>query len=162
VDVLTPFVVPEHPGFARIAALVPVDDPHWPRHLLFALGAVLLMLSSALGRGRRSAWWISLVLLCVSTALQWQSGAPGVEHVLAVLLIAALILWRKEFRAPGDPPSVRSGLRALATSGIVLAGYCALGFVILRQRFATPFDVSAALNETLARLVFAPEPENRG
>ncbi|HEX5133729.1 MAG TPA: phosphatidylglycerol lysyltransferase domain-containing protein [Candidatus Krumholzibacteria bacterium] len=157
VDVLTPFVLPEHPGFARVAALIPIDNPHWPRHLLFTLGATLLFLAPALGRGRRSAWWISLLLLAISTSLQWQAGAPGVEHVLSVLLIAALVMWRREFRAPGDPQSVRAGVRALVGSALLLVAYTAIGFVMLRQRFVPPFDVTAAAHETLGRLMFAPD-----
>jgi phosphatidylglycerol lysyltransferase len=156
VDVLTPFAVPEHPGFARIAALIPVDNPHWPRHLLLALGATLLFLSPALGRGRRSAWWISLLLVSVSTALQWQAGAPGVEHILSVLLIGALILWRREFHAPGDPPSVRAGVRALFGSVAMLVVYTALGFFMLRQRFVPAFDVATAASEMVSRLLFLP------
>ena len=159
VDVLTPFVVPNHPGFLRVAALIPIDNPQWPRHLLFTLGAALLFLAPALGRGRRSAWFFSLVMLVVSTGLQWRSGAPGVEHALAVLLIFALVLWRKDFRAPGDPPSVRSGWRALAGSAVILVAYAALGFFILRRHFIPAFSLEGAVQETLARLVFAPGTE---
>ncbi len=162
VDVLTPFAVPEHSGFARVASLLPIDNPFWPRHLLFALGATLLFLAPALGRGRYTAWWISLVILLISTTVQWRAGSPGVEHLLAVLLVGALILWRREFRAPGDPPSVRSGLRALGVSVGVLVVYCAAGFLVLRERFTPPFDPGSAASEALLRLVFAPGTAETG
>ncbi len=156
VDVLTPFAVPDHPGFARIASVMPIDDPHWPRHLLLALGATLMMVSPALGRGRRSAWVLSLVLLVASTIVQWQEGEPGVEHVLSIMLIGALLVWRREFRAPGDPPTVRAGLRALIGSAVALVVYTTLGYLVLRERFVPRFDVSSAFHETISRLLFAP------
>ncbi len=157
VDVLTPFAVPDHPGFARIADIMPVGDPQWPRHLLLALGATLIIVAPALGRGRRSAWIVSLLLVSISTVVQWRAGEPGVEHVLSVVLLAALVIWRREFRAPGDPPSVRAGARALLASAAVLVVYTALGFFTLRERFVPPFTVASACQETVSRLLFAPE-----
>lgn len=157
VDVLTPFAVPDHPGFARIAAILPIDDPHWPRHLLLALGATLIMVSPALGRGRRSAWMLSLILLVVSTLVQWRSGQPGVEHVLSIMLIGALLVWRREFRAPGDPPTVRAGLRGLVAAAVVLVLYAALGYLILREHFMPRLSISSAATETVSRLLFSPD-----
>jgi lysylphosphatidylglycerol synthetase-like protein (DUF2156 family) len=134
-----------------------VGSPHWPRHLLLAVGVTVLVVTPALGRGRRSAWMVSMLLVSISTVVQWQAGEPGVEHVLSVLLLVALIAWRRDFRAPGDPPSVRAGIRAMVWSAGALAVYAALGFFVMRERFLPPFTVRGAAHETLARLLFTPE-----
>lgn len=156
VDVLTPFVTPEHPGFARFAASLPIDDPHWPRHLLFALGAALLIVAPPLSRGHRSAWAISIVALALTSALQWNAGEPELQHVLSIAMALGLVAWRRDFAARGDRPSVRAGLRAIAATCGVLVVYVGFGFYALREHFVPPFDTRGALHETAARLAFEP------
>ena len=156
VDVLTPFAAPDHPAFARLVLMLPIDNPHWPRNLLFALGAILLTAAPPLSRGHRSAWAIAFAALVLSTALQWNAGEPELQHVLSLVLLLALIAWRKDFGARGHRPSVRAGLRTLAATAIIFVLYCAFGFYALRERFVPPFDVRGAVQEAAARLAFEP------
>jgi phosphatidylglycerol lysyltransferase len=156
VDVLTPFATPDHPAFARLAQALPIDNPHWPRDLLFTLGAVLLMAAPPLSRGHRNAWALAVAALVLSTALQWNAGEPELQHILSLVLLLGLVAWRKDFGARGHRPSVRSGWKTLGTTAIIFVLYCAFGFYALRERFYPPFDVRGAVREAGARLAFEP------
>lgn len=149
-------LIPHHAGFARLESYLPVGGPHWPRHLLLVTGFVLLTLAPGLARGRRTAWWGALCALALSLIVQLHVGITWFEAALAGIFIAALIAWRRSFRAPAHPPSLRSGIALLASLPVTISLYGLVGFRVLHSRFEPSPTWGGALAETLTRAVFSP------
>jgi hypothetical protein len=152
--VLAPFVLTDMlplAGVRRVAGGAGADAARW----MFLTGGVALWaVASALRRGERRAWSMALACGAIATIGLWQPGAPGIEHVLAVMLVAGLVWWRREFRERASPRV--TGLRA---AGAIVAGACAFavfGFVALRWQFAPPFGWAGSVDAAWSRLRFGP------
>jgi phosphatidylglycerol lysyltransferase len=156
VNIMAAFLLPHHAGFARLEAWLPLGSPHWPRHLLLVTGLVLITLAPGLARRQRAAWWGTLCTLALSLVLQLHVGISLVEAVLDGAFVVLLLMWRRDFRAPAHPPSVRSGLGLLVSLAILVPLYGLIGFFILRSRFEPPVTVSSAFVETFSRVFFFP------
>lgn len=156
--VLAPFALVDGMPLAGLVARVTPRGLDVMRWLFFVTGAVLLSSAPALRCGEARARTIALAAGAVSCIALWQPGAPGVEHVLAILFVAGLVVWRHDFEAPPPPRSWRSAARS---SAILLA--CALafglfGFVALREHFVPPLGRDGSLHVALLRLRFLPPP----
>ena len=81
-----------------------------PRVLLLAGGFLQLVLSRGLFRGKRAAWALSLGVLVVIPLLHLGRAFDWHHAMLQSLLIVAFVIWRGDFCARSDGPSVRSGL----------------------------------------------------
>jgi phosphatidylglycerol lysyltransferase len=154
VNILAAFLLPHHPGFARVETWLPFGSPQWPRHLLLVTGLVLVTLTPGLSRGQRSAWWTALSATVLSLFLHLQVGITRLEATLAAALLILLVAWRRDFRAPAHPPSLRSGMVVLASLVFAVPLYGLVGFYILRSRFDPPVSLGGAAVETLSRLFF--------
>ena len=77
------------------------------RVLLLAGGFLQLVLSRGLFRGKRAAWALSLGLLVVIPFLHLGRAFDWHHAVLQSLLIVAFVIWRGDFCARSDGPSVR-------------------------------------------------------
>jgi len=101
---------PGVPGAARIAAL--------------SFGLALIWLSRSLARRRRRAWHLAVVLVLAISVAHLAKGLDFEEATLGLLLVLALIRYRRRFDVPGDPASVRplllTGL-TLGTVGLLVA-----------------------------------------
>lgn len=92
------------------------------------IGAALLYLAGQLARRRRMAWVVALVLFgggFVTVLLRGHRFVPG---VLSAIMIVLLVASRKDFRAPGDPPTLGQFFRFVVwyTIGVVVYGMTAL------------------------------------
>ncbi|MGD8396542.1 MAG: DUF2156 domain-containing protein, partial [Candidatus Eiseniibacteriota bacterium] len=155
VSVLSAFVLPEHAGFARLAALLPLDAPHAPRHLLFAMGIVLLLLARGLGRRQRAAWWGALIVLIAGLALHALLGASRASLLLSGLLLIGLLAWRQEFTALPTTPDRRAAWRWPLTLVVAVPCYAFAGLYALRSQFLPAPRLGSAVREFGARLLFA-------
>jgi len=156
VNILAAFLLPHHAGFMRLEALLPVGGPGWPRHLLLVTGLILLTLAPGLAKRQRTAWWATLTVLILSALTHVQVGVNGVEAMLALALVVLLLVWRDDFNAAADTPSMGSGLRLLTSLVVLVPLYALAGFYILRSRFDTPVTITGALGDVLARVFFLP------
>lgn len=160
INILAAFLLPQHAGFARLEAWMPVGGPHWPRHLLLVTGLLLLVLAPGLARRQWTAWWGALFALALSVFMHLQVGIAGVEAAIAGTFMVVLIVWRREFRAPPHTPSLRSGLRLLVLIAVTIPLYGLVGFFILRSRFDPPVTLTGAFGETLSRVFFLSTPSS--
>jgi lysyl-tRNA synthetase class 2 len=81
-------------------------------------GLLLVMLAHSLRRRKRRAWRAVVALLAASVVLHVAKGLDVEEAVVAAVLLVAVVHYRNEFRAAGDP---RTRWRALGV-GLWLAG----------------------------------------
>ena len=139
----------------RLETWLAVTAGQPPRMLVLMSGVVLLVLAPAIGRRRRAAWGIAVVVQLVSFALHLPSSAYRLETFLSLFLLVLLLAMAPLFSAPSDVRALRRG-RALLLGGLLgtpLAGALLMG--LLRGGFAGRYDFDVALREAAARLVFA-------
>jgi lysyl-tRNA synthetase, class II len=114
---LTPYI----PGALTNAALAAT----------LVAGILLLLLAKALRRRKRRAWRAVVALLAVSVVLHVVKGFYLSEALITCLMLVALIVYRHEFYALGDP---RTRWRALAVFVLLAAVDTVLGLVIVSVR----------------------------
>ncbi len=93
-----------------------------------ALGVVLVLLARGLRRRQRRAWRLAVALLCAGAVLHVVKGLDVEEAGLCLLVAAALIVSRSQFRALPDPERRHHPFVLFVglLTGSVLAGLLAL------------------------------------
>ena len=109
----------------RLDVVRGVLPPGWPeaaRVLTVAFGVGLIWLSRSLARRRRRAWQLAVAVVVASAAAHLAKGLDFEEATISLVLLVALVRWRRRFDVPGDPASVR----LLLSLGAALAGIAAV------------------------------------
>src|SRR3989440_3910989 len=120
--------------------------------LVGPLSLALLIAARGLARRKRRAWQVSVALLGGSSVLHLLHGFNA-GAAMTALLATALVAYRNEFDAPGDPASVpRLAPRALLLVGGILA-YAALALWINQLAADQPVSAAFIVRETGAALV---------
>lgn len=116
-------------------------------------GILLLLLAHALGRRKRRAWRAVVLLLAVSVVLHAVRVEP-LGGLVSLVLLGALLLYRGEFRALGDPGTRWRALRVGVLLLVTSVGLGLLAVWLARSRVAggTP-PIGEALTEVSAGLV---------
>ena len=111
-DIVQSVSAPGVPGAARVLAL--------------SFGFGLVWISRLLAGRRRRAWQLAVALVVGVSLAHLAKGLDVEEALLSLLLLVALLRFRKRFDVPGDPRSVRpllataAALTALGTLAVVL------------------------------------------
>ncbi len=84
-----------------------------------AIGLGIILIARGLSRGKRRAWGIAVVLFAAAAAAHLIHGPDPISVVLSVAMLLALIWFRHDFRAHGDPGSLQ---QAFAFVPIYLLG----------------------------------------
>lgn len=152
---LAPFVLTEMLPLAGLRGRFGERGMDAARWLFLLAGIALWICSPGLRRGERRAWGIALAAGMVTCVGLSQSGAPSVEHILSILMVSGLFVWRREFR---EPTAVRTrwGRRMAAVAILAAVAFGVFGFVALRWKFAPPLDWEGSMQSALARLRFEP------
>jgi lysyl-tRNA synthetase, class II len=109
----------------RVEIVGGILPPGWPeaaRVLTVAFGIGLIWLSRSLVKRRRRAWQLAVAVVVASAVAHLAKGLDFEEAAVSLLLLAALLRWRRQFDVPGDPASVRPLLglgAALAAIGAI-------------------------------------------
>jgi len=109
----------------RVELVRGVLPPGWPeaaRVLTVAFGIGLIWLSRSLAKRRRRAWQLAVGAVVASAIAHLAKGLDVEEATISLLLLVALVRWRRRFDVPGDPASVRP----LLGLGAALAGIAAV------------------------------------
>ncbi len=75
------------------------------------VGFICLLVAGQLARGKRSAWWIAVVLLSIAAIVHLVKGPHPLAVILTVAVLVALVWCREDFTAPPDPPSLWTAVR---------------------------------------------------
>ncbi len=134
--------------FRIVHGVLPPGFPTAARISALAFGIILIWLARSLARRRRRAWQMAVVVVLASAVAHLAKGLDVEEAGISLLLLAALLRYRKRFDVPGDPASTRPLLvlgAVVATIGAVVLGvelrggefpdragdfFTALGFVL--------------------------------
>jgi phosphatidylglycerol lysyltransferase len=155
IDVLGGFLLGRHPAIARLESMLPFGATYASHHLLLVLGCTLMLLAPALSRGRRLAWWGTIVALLGSFGLHLLFGVTRLETALSIALLVILLAGQGQFVAPTHPVTLLRGRRVLLALLVLLPLYSGLGFFVLRAELSGPISLETALREIGARLLFA-------
>jgi lysylphosphatidylglycerol synthetase-like protein (DUF2156 family) len=101
-----------------------VLPPGWPeaaRVLTVAFGLGLIWLSRSLARRRRRAWQLAVAVVVASAIAHLAKGLDVEEATISLLLLVALVRYRRRFDVPGDPAAVRPALAIGAGLAAILA-----------------------------------------
>ena len=126
----------------RLHSFVPGTLVNVTHTVSVIIGLLLLMLSHGLKRRKRRAWQAVTVLLAVSAVVHVIPFREGriVTAVVSALLVGALIYFRAEFYAVGDP---RTRWRALwVFLGLVVADVAiGLTYILLARGLAQDYSL---------------------
>ncbi|MHB1473590.1 MAG: phosphatidylglycerol lysyltransferase domain-containing protein [Dermatophilaceae bacterium] len=116
-------------------------------------GILLLLLAHALRRRKRRAWWAAMALLALSVVLH----AVKLEFLVVAMslaLLIALIAYRAQFRALGDPQTRWRAVRVFLVLGAVSLAVGVLMVTLLRhQVVGGPPSLGGIVQEVLSGLV---------
>jgi lysyl-tRNA synthetase class 2 len=104
-----------------VHGVLPPGVPGAARVLALSFGLGLVWLSRLLARRRRRAWQLAVVLVIGISLAHLAKGLDVEEATLGLILLVALVRFRKRFDIPGDPSSVRPLLATAAALGALAA-----------------------------------------
>jgi phosphatidylglycerol lysyltransferase len=134
---------------ALIDPLLPLIVQHGGRLAAALSGFALLILADGIGRRKRTAWILSLVVLIVSIISHLIAGLYFEESLMAAGLALWLLDTRDHYQARSDPPSVRQGLRALCAAASFTLVYGVAGFYLLDFHYSVNFSFWDAVRQTI-------------
>ena len=181
VEVVLPSVY-VHTHLHKINHYVPGTLTNLPRVADVLTGLLLLMLSHGLRRRKRRAWQAVTLLLASVIVVHLVHGpqaiAVGIEDhvahavpaivVVAAIVLVALLYFRDEFYAVGDP---RTRWRAIVVfAGLVVADVAiGLTYILLARHLARDYSLMQRIQHVIYGLVgvsgpvqFAPEARSDG
>lgn len=119
-------------------------------HLTAALaGFALLVLARNLGRRKRVAWLLTLILLGISAISHIVKGLDYEEALLAGGLMVMLLIMRARFHARSDMPSIQQGLSVLGGAFLFTLAYGITGFYLLDRHYSINFGLWEAVRQTV-------------
>jgi len=104
--------------FRIVKGVLPPGIPAAARVGALAFGIALVILSRSLARRRHRAWQLAVAVVVASAVAHLAKGLDFEEATISLVLLAALIAYRRRFDVPGDPATVRPLLGIL---GVVVA-----------------------------------------
>jgi lysyl-tRNA synthetase class 2 len=130
------------------------------------IGLMLLMLAHGLRRRKRRAWQAVCALLAFDIAIHFVRSPRIITAVVALVLLIALLYFRDEFYAEGDP---RTRWRALWVFGGLIVADVAIGltYILLARGLAEDYSFVQRVQEVIYGLVGVSgpvqwAPEGRG
>jgi lysyl-tRNA synthetase, class II len=104
-----------------VQGLLPPGFPSAARWLALAFGLALVWLAGSIARGKRRAWQLAIVLVPAVAVAHLVKGLDAEEAGMSLLLLLALIRYRRHFDVAGDPQTRPLVLTAAALASLVSA-----------------------------------------
>jgi lysyl-tRNA synthetase class 2 len=103
-----------------VSGLLPPGVPEAARVVTLAFGFALVWLARSLARRRQRAWQLAVAAVLGLTLSHLAKGLDVEEAASGLVLLAALVRYRRRFDVPGDRASVRPLLATVALLAAVL------------------------------------------
>ena len=141
----------------KINYLVPGTLTNVTRSADVLIGLMLLMLAHGLRRRKRRAWQAVSALLAFDVAIHFIHSQRIITAVVALVVLIALLYFRDEFYAEGDP---RTRWRALwVFGGLVLADVViGLTYILFARGLAQDYSLGQRVVEVITGLVGVSGP----
>jgi lysylphosphatidylglycerol synthetase-like protein (DUF2156 family) len=130
-------IVPRPPeSVVMLERWLPLEVMQRSRPVMLFAGLALLQVTRNLGRRKALAWWIASLALSVSL-LSHLGRAFDLHHSLvAALLLAYLLIFRRRFHARSDPSSLQKALLMAPVLGVSVLVYGYVGLRTMQSDFA--------------------------
>ncbi len=152
--------------FHRFNTMIPGSLDTVTRSADVVIGLMLLMLAHGLRRRKRRAWQAVAALLAFDVAIHFIHAERIPTAIVAIVVLVALLYFRDEFYAEGDP---RTRWRALWAFGglIVTDVVIGLTYILLARGLAEDYSFGQRVQEVIYGLVGVSgpvqwAPETRG
>jgi phosphatidylglycerol lysyltransferase len=145
---------PRAPALMRQLELwLPLEVTQRSRALMLLAGVALLQITRNLGRHKALAWWVAVVALSVSLLSHVGRAFDLQGSLVAALLLAYLVVFRRRFNARSDPASLRQALvMAPVLAGVVWV-FGAVGLADLHDQYAWDAGNTPALEAARSGLL---------
>jgi phosphatidylglycerol lysyltransferase len=147
-------------GMATLARWVPLDVPEGNRLVMLFAGLALLQVTRNLARRKEMAWWVASFALSLSVVSQIGPSFELQHTLVALLLLAYLIVFRRRFSAQSDPSTVRWALIMAPLLGLLIVAYGFIGLRTLEPHFQWP-QGTTVLAEAVRAGILILEPRAR-
>ena len=132
---------------------VPMQITETARIRMFLMSVLLFLLASALQRGKKLAWQITLLGLMLAPLLHLDRGVIWPQAAVNLLVFGFLIWHREYFVAESDPRSIRSALFICPLLGAALLIFGTIRLHALHKHTVGPHTWTACA-QTAGELVF--------
>src|ERR1700722_15732612 len=141
----------------KINYLVPGTLTTVTRTADVVIGLMLLMLAHGLRRRKRRAWQAVAALLVFDIAIHCTNAQRIATTVVAAVLLIALLYFRDQFYAEGDP---RTRWRALWVFGCLIVADVVIGlsYILLARKLAANYSFGQRVQELIYGLVGVSGP----
>ena len=130
-SVVTPPVI-NRLDFVR--SFVPVAAIHVTNLFVLFIGLTLLVTAAFLVKGRRSAWWLALIISLLSVPGHLIKALDYEEAIVALGVFASLLLTKKQYRSKSNPAQMHTGIAVAILSFIAVLIYGFIGFYFLEKK----------------------------
>jgi lysyl-tRNA synthetase class 2 len=141
----------------RLNSMIPGTLTDVTRSADVLIGLTLLMLAHGLRRRKRRAWQAVAALLAFDIAIHFIHAQRIVTAVVSLVLLIALLFFRDEFYAEGDP---RTRWRAIwVFAGLIVADVAiGLTYILLARGLAEDYSFGQRVQEVIYGLVGVSGP----
>ncbi len=136
---------------------LPLEVMQQSRALMLFAGLALLQVTRSLIRRKELGWYVAVTALSVSLLLHVTHGIDLHHSLVAGLLLAYLVVFRRRFYAASDPPSIRIALVMAPLVAAVVMAYGYFGLHHLEGQFGRT-DTSGLLQEAFRAGILAVDP----
>lgn len=147
-------------AMVTLARWVPLDVPEGNRLVMLFAGLALLQVTRNLARRKEMAWWVAIFALTLSVVSQMGPGFEIQRTLVALLLLAYLIVFRRRFSAQSDPATVRWALIMAPALGVLIVAYGFIGLRTLEPHFQWP-PGTTIVDEAVRAGILIVEPRVR-
>jgi phosphatidylglycerol lysyltransferase len=160
IDILEALIPREPSVIEWMEQFLPMDISESSRLGMYLTGFFLLAIARGIRRRKRAAWWLAVILLSLTTLLQFARGS-ALYHVVLSVTILGLLIWRgRDFVAASDHPSMRWALIIGLPFLFAVIVYGVVGLVRLKAEVFGKNNFRAAVETTL-ELIFLQSTDSQ-
>jgi lysylphosphatidylglycerol synthetase-like protein (DUF2156 family) len=137
-NILAALLPSSESGLRGVRSWLPLEVSQGSRTLMLFTGVALLQVTRNLARRKELAWWVAVIALSASLLLHVTSGFDPQNSLVAFILLAYLIYFRRRFYTRTDPASLRKGLMATPLLLLMVFFYGVTGFEATYNDFHWP------------------------
>jgi phosphatidylglycerol lysyltransferase len=145
---------PREPAVMReLEQWLPLEVTQRSRALMLFAGLALLQVTRNLSRHKALAWWVAVAALSVSLVSHVGRAFDLHDSLVAGLLLAYLVVFRRRFAARSDPASLRQALVMAPVLAATVWVFGAVSLADLREQFTWDAGNTPALEAVRSGLL---------
>jgi phosphatidylglycerol lysyltransferase len=134
-NLVSAFVPGSETALNSIQRWLPLEVTQESRTLMLFAGVALLQVTRSLARRKETAWYVAVIGLSISLVLHAAGGFDLQHSLIALLLLAYLIYFRRRFYARSDSASMKRALVAAPLLTLLVFAYGVIGFEATAAQF---------------------------